>query len=163
MSSAPAHRKPPDSLNRSFILVATNISMDPLSVAASIVGILAVAAKVVEVLSPALTVLKDIPSNAKAITSETKNLITILSALQKLLDDLDSIPQKRRQLIQLDQLVASFTDGVLLFSELENLVNKVDLTNNKLWSKVHDLDFHFLLVRIQYFKSSVSLMLEILQ
>jgi hypothetical protein len=141
--------------------------MDPLSVAASIVGILAAAGKVVEILGPVISILKEAQPSTRAICSEINNSIIILSALQKLFDDPDLIPRKRKDLIQLDQLIATFTDGVLLYSELEAHALQLGTATDTLRSRIQwarkEKDFASLLSRMQYFKSSISAILNILQ
>ena len=67
---------------------------------------------------------------------EINNSIFILSALQKLFDDPDLIPQKRKDLIQLDQLIAAFTDGVFLYSELEALALQLGTGTGTLCSRI---------------------------
>ena len=141
--------------------------MDPLSVTASIVGILAAAGKVVEILGPVISILKEAQPSTRAICSEINNSIIILSALQKLFDDPDLIPRKRKDLIQLDQLIAAFTDGVFLYSELEALALQLGTATDTLRSRIQwarkEKDFASLLSRMQYFKSSITAILNILQ
>ena len=98
---------------------------------------------------------------------EINNSVIILSALQKLFDDPDLIPQKRKDLIQLDQLIATFTDGVFLYLELEALALQLGTTTDTLRSRIQwarkEKDFASLLSRMQYFKSSITAILNILQ
>ena len=144
-----------------------NLSMDPLSVTASIVGIIAAAGKVVEILGPIVSSVKGAQSSAKLVWAEVESCVVILSALQRLFDKLDSVPEKRKQLVQLDHLVATFDYGVFLFEDLERLVVRFDSAPETIKSRVkwgyHEKDFAALLSRLQYFKSSMTLMLNILQ
>jgi len=139
--------------------------MDPLSVAASIVGIQGAAGKVIEILGPVVSALKDAKSPA-TIYSEVNNSRIILSALQTFLNNLNTASRKRTALIQIDQLVAVLTDGVILFSELEALVLPLG-TSEHFRSRIQwarrERTFASLLSRLQGFKSSISLMLNILQ
>src|SRR5689334_2412527 len=96
--------------------------MDPLSVAASIIGILAAATKVVELLKPVISGVTEAPKNASVLCSRVENSRTVLAALQKLFNNLNATPRKRKELIPLDHLIIALTNGVLLFSELEALV-----------------------------------------
>lgn len=98
-----------------------------LETAAAIIGILAAAGKVAEILGPAVSAFRDVTKHAAAVLSEVNSSRIILSALQKYLDDLGNSPRKRKELIQVDQLICTLTDGVLIFSALEKLV--VDLTS----------------------------------
>jgi hypothetical protein len=135
--------------------------------AAAIIGILAAAGKVAEILHPVVSSLRDYCKNAATILSELNNLRVILNALRKYLDDLNTAPRERKELIQVDQLVAALTDGVLLFSELEVLVIRLDNPDFALPKRMQwawkDKEFASLVARIQCFKSSISVMLSILQ
>ncbi|KAF1843551.1 uncharacterized protein K460DRAFT_407893 [Cucurbitaria berberidis CBS 394.84] len=137
-----------------------------LEIAAAIIGILAAAGKVAEILGPVVSTLKDASKNANAVLSEVNNSRIILVALQKYLDDLDTAPRGRRELIQVAQLITALTDGVLLFSHLEGLVIRLDADN--IWPKRiqwarNDKKLASLVARMQCFKSSISVMLNILQ
>lgn len=141
--------------------------MDPLSVTASLVGILAAAGKVVEILGPVITTLKDTAKSAAAIHAEVNSSRIILSALQKLLHDLESAPRKRKELIQIDQLIATLTDGVLIFNELEPLVVQLGSSTENIrarvrWALKRD-PLETFVSRMQLFKGSISVMLNILQ
>jgi hypothetical protein len=141
--------------------------MDPLSIATAVVGILSAAVKVRNTLGPIVSTLKDKTKSAAAICVELNHSITILSALQTFIDDLNTASHTRRQLIHIDQLIIAFTDGVLLFSELESLVLKLGTSPDHLRARIQwarkEKDFAFLLTRMQRFKGSITVMLNILQ
>ena len=98
--------------------------MDPLSVAGSIVGILTAAAKVIEIVEPYVSSTKDAPKIAVSVHSEVNRVRAVLSSLQSILQNLSSpsTTPSRASFVQIDQLVVTFTDGVLIFSELESIV-----------------------------------------
>jgi hypothetical protein len=151
----------------SLLFYAFFVKMDPLSVTASIVGLLGAAGKVIEILGPILGAIKDIKKVASTVYSELVNLKIILSALQKWLDDLNYAPRARMALIQIDQLVAVLTDGVILLSELEAIVQPLgefrDVIRCRIqWSR-REAGLQANLSRLQIFKSSISLMLNIIQ
>lgn len=140
---------------------------DPLSVAASIIGIIAAAGKVAEILKPLVSSVKDTSKTARDIYAEVNSSRTILSALQKLFDDLNKTPRRRRELIQIDQLIATLTDGTLIFSELEPLVVQLGTSNERLrkriqWAFKRD-QLDAFVSRMERFKTSISVMLSILQ
>lgn len=95
--------------------------MDPLSVAGSIVGILTAAAKVVEIVEVFVSSTKDAPKIARSVYSEVDRVLILLNSLKAFLDDL-SISSKRAAYIQVEHLQIVFTDGVLIFSELDSIV-----------------------------------------
>lgn len=141
--------------------------MDPLSVTASIVGLLSAAGQAIQILTPILSALKDTKKVASTVYSELTHLRTVLSALQILFDDLDSVPKARAMLIPIDQLVAVFTDGVILFSELEAVVLPLREPKDSIRSRIQWFQkegaIQASLSRLQIFRSSISLMLNILQ
>lgn len=140
---------------------------DPLSVVASIIGIIAAAGKVAETLGPLISTVKDTTKSATTIHAEVNNCKIILSALQVLLEDLGSTPRKRRELIQVSQLVTILTDGALIFSELEPLVSQLGTSTEKWstriqWARKKDA-LEVLTKRLELFKGSINVMLNILQ
>jgi hypothetical protein len=140
--------------------------MEALSIAASIVGILAAAGKIAETLEPFVSSVKDTTNIAAKVQAEVNSSVIILSALQALLNNLSQTTAERQSLIQVDSLLITLTEGVLVFDELEHLV--AQLGNGKRWSnriqwarKRYTLDA--LASRMQIFKGSMTLMLSILQ
>lgn len=110
-------------------------------------------------------------SNAKQsidqVASEVNDLRTCLSALQMFLLGLTSAPRRRIGLIQLNQLVATLTEAVLTFSELEALVLPFEnmhlrATDLVRWLWKED-SVSPILQRLQRHKSSLFLMLNIVQ
>jgi hypothetical protein len=139
--------------------------MMALETAASIIGILAAAGKIAETLGPIVSAFPDVTKHTASVLSEVNNSRIILAALQRYLDDLSMSPRLRRELIQVEQLVATLTDGVLLFSELEELVFRLTgaTTVNRMRWAMNDDKFAGLITRMQCFKSSITVMLNILQ
>jgi len=146
--------------------------MDPLSVTASIVGLLGAAGKVAGVLGPLLSTWTDAPRLIRPIQSEVVAAKITLLALQRLLGDLSNISTSRATLIGVDDLITVFMDGVLVFSDLESLVLSLGPGNGgngdmSLRARVKwvqkESDFAAVLTRLQGFKGSMSLILNILQ
>lgn len=137
-----------------------------LETAAAVIGILAAAGKVAELLGPVVSAFQDATKHTAAVLSEVNNSRIILAALQRYLYDLGTSPRTRKELIQVDQLVAALMDGVLLFSELEELVLRFTssgATMNRLRWALNDEKFGSLVSRVQCFKGSITVMLNILQ
>lgn len=144
--------------------------MDPLSVTASIVGILGAAGKVAEVLGSVVTNIKDAPRVFTTITTEVNSLRIVLSSLQQFLVNLTSASPHRVALIQLDQLIVTLTDSVLTFSELETLITPLDvppgcqfLLKDRLKWLMKESAILGISEKLQKHMSSLSLMLNILQ
>lgn len=138
-----------------------------LEVSAAIIGILAAAGKVAETLGPIVSAFIDAPKHANTIHTEVRYTRTILLGLQRLFDELTLVPTRRKQLIPIDQLVAALTDGVLLFAELETLVDglgdpKEAFTNRANWARKDD-EMNAIVDRLLSFKMSIVLMLGILR
>jgi len=144
--------------------------MDPLSVTASIVGIIAAAGKVVELVGPVVRGIKNAPGALRDVYAESTDIQAILSSLQPFLCNLSSVAPARLALIQLDQLIVTFTDAVLAFSELDLLLEPLQagigqalpfLTRAKWVTKqgrICDI-----VARLQRHKATLSLMLNIIQ
>ena len=146
--------------------------MDPLTITTSIFGLLKATAQVTQYLAPYVSAAKDTPKIVTQVHSEVVYTRTILVAIEGLTKNLSTIPRRRAALIQIDQLVAVFTDGVLLFSELEAALPslppegptspRLPLQLRLQWARKEGT-LAALLARLQGFKASLSLMLNILQ
>ncbi|KAL6705198.1 hypothetical protein ACN47E_007158 [Coniothyrium glycines] len=144
--------------------------MDPLSVTASIVGILAAAGKIAELLHGTISTAKDAPRVVISLACEVQEVRTALSSLQILLADLSSSQTHRAALIQIDQLIVTLTDSVLTFSELETAIApyialqgaKVPLRARLKWVRAEDSCLK-IVDRLQRHKATICLMLNILQ
>ena len=137
-----------------------------LEVAAAIIGILAAAGKVAEILGPFAWAWKESTKNATAILAEVHSIQIILPAFQGLLEDLGASPQRRKALIQVDQLISTLTDGVLIFSDLEAFVIRGSSSpkfSDQLYFAWRHTEVNLLVSRMQCFKSSINVMLNILQ
>jgi hypothetical protein len=146
--------------------------MDPLTIPTSILGLLKATAQVAQYLAPYVAAVRDTPKIVTQVHSEVSHSRTILLALEALTKNLASIPVRRAALIQVDELIAVFTDGVLLFSELEASLPsqppteptspRIPFQTRLQWAR-KESTFAALLTRLQGFKGSISLMLTILQ
>jgi hypothetical protein len=140
-----------------------------LEVSAAIIGILAAAGQVAKTLEPVVSAFVHAPEYANTILTEVKHTRAILSGLQSLFDDLHTSPRRRKELIRVDALVAALTDGVLLFSELEALVDQLGEVEPEAtvrirtkWAR-HKSELDALVSRLLSFKISINLVLSILQ
>lgn len=137
---------------------------------AAIIGILAAAAgKVAETLGPLVSAYNNAPKHALTIYTEINHTRTILSGLEELLNNLQISSRRRKELIQVDHVLAALFDGVLLFSELESLVIRLGEVNVKRtvyiraqWAR-HEEDLSRYVSRLVSFKVCMGLMLSILR
>lgn len=143
-------------------------TMDPLSVSASIIGILGAAAKVSSVLITFVKNTKAAPKLAQTVLADVNGLSTVLSHLQTYLLGNASPTRSRASLILVEQVLVTLAECVTTFSELEDALGtskhgaEMDALNRMKWatkeSKVADIQ-----QRLQSNKSSLTLMLTILQ
>jgi cell division control protein 24 len=91
---------------------------DPLSVAASIAGLLSLAGQVYTTLDTFISNVHHAPSFANCIRIEVDSFRSSLNALHTLLSSWTA-PPRRAALIPADFIVLTFTDATLLFSEIE--------------------------------------------
>lgn len=142
--------------------------MDPLSVSASIIGILGAAAKVSSVLISFVQSTKAAPKLAQTVLSEVNGLSAILTHLQTYLLGATNPSKSRASLILVEQVIVTLTESVTTFSELEDALDtsKIDAEMGALdrvrWamkeSKISEIQG-----RLQSNKTSLNLMLNILQ
>jgi cell division control protein 24 len=143
--------------------------MDPLSIAASIAGLATAASEVANILKPYVSALSnEVPQIALRVHAEVESTRTILAAVERLTSNLALA--RNTALIQVDHVVAVLTDGVLVFSELEEAVGelRVDPSSGSLplrarvlWNR-KESTLMTLLGRLQGFKISTNLILTVL-
>ena len=139
--------------------------MDPLSVSASIIGVLVAAAKVSSVLITFAQNTKAAPKLAQTVLSDINGLSTVLSHLQTYLLGNTTPLKSRASLILVEQVIVTLTECVITFSELEDVLGTskdMGVLDRIKWamkeSKISDIQR-----RLQSDKSSLTLMLTILQ
>ncbi|KAF5018986.1 hypothetical protein F66182_9004 [Fusarium sp. NRRL 66182] len=136
---------------------------DPLSIVASIVGLIAAAGKVCGVLSSFIGSTVDAPESAASTLQNMEHMKLTLYSVQSLIESLDSIEASRKSLIQLDHLSIVVTHSVLTVSELESIICHKDGIMHRLrwvWNEKKVLG---LLPRLETQKSSLTLMVAVLQ
>ncbi|KUJ22170.1 uncharacterized protein LY89DRAFT_395334 [Mollisia scopiformis] len=146
--------------------------MDPITITTSIFGLLKATETIAGYLGPYVSAARDTSQIVRQVHSEVVYTRTTLLALEGLIKNISSVPVRRAALIQVDQLVAVFTDGVLLFSELEaslpsppsaeSSTSRLPILSRLKWAR-KESTFTSLFTRLQGFKGSISLMLTILQ
>jgi hypothetical protein len=148
---------------------------DPLSIAASVVGLLAVSSKVIFGLTTFASAIKHTPKSLQRVVAEVGAVNCILGEVQKLIawqSDGERPNNQRLDLIQLDHLVTTLTGCVLVFSELEkhidDLVGADSGSKPRIiwerisWTRKED-EIGKLMDDLHRHKTSLSLMLTIIQ
>lgn len=98
--------------------------MDPLSIAASIAGLLALAGKVASTLVKVSSGIGDVSQSMNELISLTKEIEIVFATMSILVLSIGTVSRDRLSLIRVDSLVATLTEAVLTFRELEGLVNR---------------------------------------
>lgn len=141
--------------------------MDPMSAAASIIGLLGAATKVSEVLLKFIGSVKGAPKLAQNVLMEISDVSACLSQLQRYLQGALSTSSSQEQLLMVEQLVVTLSNCVLIFSELEETVESLKpVEPMQPWRLAQwvfkEQAVSALMVRMQQSKLSLSLMLTTL-
>lgn len=140
-------------------------TMDGISVAASFVGLIAMAAKITLGLNDFITWVKEAPNRAGAVLREVADISACLGQVQSLLLGTGRVNASNQSLLMVDEINVVLSNCVLIFSELEQLVEglKSDRQTSigylRRWATV-ERAVAALLLRLQYSKTSLSLMIS---
>ena len=141
--------------------------MDPLSAAASVIGLLGAAAKVSEVLLRFIGNVKGAPKLAQSVLMEVSDVSACLSQLQRYLHGALATSSSHEELLMVEQLVVTLSNCVLIFSELEEIVDSLKPAERmQPWRLAQWLlkeqAITALMIRLQQSKLSLNLMLTTL-
>lgn len=146
--------------------------MDPLSVTASIIGILTAAANITNAICAFTSAIQDTPRLARSVSFEIEALSAIFSQLQGFLRQ-ESLERKgssplvkRMSMTTVEQFVRILGSCVLTFSELEEEIDDLgDPENDGVWSRVKwnqkQTVLREILADLQQQKLSLSLMIGV--
>lgn len=148
--------------------------MDPLSVSAAVVGILAASASSISTLRSIWKSLGDAPKFAQDVFSEVTAISGCLGQLQSFLLNIDTVDRSRAALLRVDQVLVSLSECVSVFSELHRILDRVKVagdirepsTTMSISSRARvlrsELEIREILVRLQASKSTLNFMLTTL-
>ena len=141
--------------------------MEPISFVASIIGLMQAGKKIAGFISS----MADAPQTAQNILREVETLQTIFRQLQGLISERGRQSMSRRERICLDDLVATLTSCVCVFSELDGALESLGAPddavgpNLTVWDKtkwaVKEESIEKILKNLQMNKSSLQWMLSI--
>ena len=141
--------------------------MDPISVSASIVGLLDVTARASNLVINFIQGAKEAPKSAQNVLSEVTDIRSCLGQLESYLLGTRVAEASRTTILMVDQTVVTLTTCVATFSQLEETL--VHLTKDQLRSVVDKIKWarkeeHVskLVLRLQSSKTSLNLMLTTL-
>lgn len=99
--------------------------MEPISAAASIVGLVGAAAKVSESLFKFIRSVKEAPKLASTVLQEVSDISACLSQLQNFLMGTEAASRSHENLLMVEQIIVALSNCVLIFSELEEIVESL--------------------------------------
>ena len=142
---------------------------DPLSIAAGVVGLITAAAQISSLLIKFSKQVYEAPEQARIVLTEVGDLSTILCSLQNFILQKQTVDRSRKALLPIDPVVVIVSGCVSTFSELQQLLDEMDLVGagsmNTLgrlkWTK-NEKQLSTLIQRLQTHKASLSLILTIL-
>lgn len=140
--------------------------MDPLSVIASITGILAVAAKITAAVTEFIGKERDAPRSIRSVLMELSDLTSCLAHLEMFVRGAKDAPKTRRDAISVEQIVAITTSLVLNMSELHKILDSFKLdkpmsTSVRLRWLGSEEKINEILTRVGASKTSLNLILTI--
>ncbi|KAI2640770.1 P-loop containing nucleoside triphosphate hydrolase protein [Hypomontagnella submonticulosa] len=142
---------------------------DPLSIAASVAGLIALSGSIYSALSAHVSrANSNTPQSAYTLLLTVLEMRSALISVSSLVTSFLSVPPERRALVQLDHLIVCLTQSVLTFSDLEAFVGTwpedIQSSRWKRWRWTFQGDkFAILNTKIQDHKLSLNLVLNILQ
>ena len=141
--------------------------MDPISAAASIVGLLGATAKISETLYNFVTSVKEAPKLASNVLQEVSATSACLSQLHSYLMGTKATSRSHDNLLMVEQITVALSNCVLIFSELEEIVESLkpsdpmQLGTLFQWVRKETAIRH-LFTRLQHSKASLNLMMTTL-
>ncbi|KAJ9149383.1 hypothetical protein NKR23_g4304 [Pleurostoma richardsiae] len=142
---------------------------DPLSIAASITGLVAAARKIYTVLSGFTASVSNAPEIVQATLAEVVQMKSALIEVQQLMDAVETLPPDRKALIRLDHITITFSQCTIILTELESVVCDRFVTDARLTSRLRwalgesEKKIARLLPRLESQRSCLTLMMSILR
>jgi len=144
--------------------------MDPLSISASVAGLLALSGSIYSILARFTSSINDAPRSAHSAMVAVEGMRIALSSVEELIRTINAVPQRRKVLIQLDHLIITLTQSMITFSELEAQVSPFiadSAAEPSTWDRLkfawQEERILISIQRLESHKSSIMLMLSILQ
>jgi hypothetical protein len=144
--------------------------MDPFSISTAVGSLLGLSETLALVLHDFITNVQDAPHSAQEALFAVKEMGFALSSAERLLSDLFALQSGRKAMVELEHLVVTITQSVITFKELESLIcpeadaksSLITIRSRLKWAWKEEAVSRAVL-RLQGHKSSLSLLLNILQ
>lgn len=145
--------------------------MDPLSITAGVVGLLATAAAVIKALDTMRSSIQDTPRTITWALAEVTDVRSAISRLYDLIEHMDLVPSGAKSMIGVQDAVVSVSEMVVSFDSLLGLLGPFNVDGapsvDNIWDKARWLrkkdDVARSIQQIQTHKGSITLILNILQ
>ncbi|KAI8671283.1 LIM zinc-binding domain-containing protein [Fusarium keratoplasticum] len=148
-----------------FLFRRLPASMEPFSTASSVAGLIIAAGKIYSLLD-FISSVKNSPTTISDAKNEVKHAQSALCSLKRYLNNLASLNPTRTAMIQVDDLRVTLSDAMMAFSDFETLLLTLDnIARVKafiVWPK-YAKDIEERMAKVQRYKTSLTLMLNILQ
>ncbi|KAI1492988.1 hypothetical protein F5X96DRAFT_294160 [Biscogniauxia mediterranea] len=103
---------------------------DPLSIAASVAGLLGLSGAIYTQLSGIVQQYRDVPQSAHQLLLAVSEMRVVVASVSELVDGLMQCPPRRRAMVQIDHLILVLTETVMALSEIEQFLER--------WSALYD-------------------------
>ena len=141
--------------------------MDPISVSASIAGLLSAAVHISRIVVTFIQSAKGAPQTAQNVLSEVTDISSCLGQLKSYLLGTRVATTSRTSMLMVEQIVVTLTTCVATFSELEGILTYLtkdqprSVIDKIKWAR-KEQDISKLVLRLQSSKTSLNLMLTTL-
>jgi hypothetical protein len=142
---------------------------DPLSIAASVAGLLGVTAKLSTTIGSFVSNVSDAPESSRWALSVVAETRLTLHSIKDLMDRLPHLPRDRKEMIHIRHLVVVFREAILSLSELEAIVCTNTQNHATRWQSLRvkwaleEEKIVKIIQRLQGHKTSLSTMLNVIQ
>jgi hypothetical protein len=140
--------------------------MDPLSIGSAVIGLIAGTSRIAPLLHHFIVHTRNAPKTASQILDELNSIAAALQQLQTYVLNAAGAPSARRSMLSLNNIIATLTACVTTYSDLDSVVQKcLDKHGSVRRAKwiINETEIVELVQRVQAHKSSLTLMLTILQ
>ena len=142
---------------------------DPLSIAASITGLLGLAGQVAIIIKGFISSVVDAPESARSALAAVEEMGMVLMSVKQVMDKLSQLPHHRKAMIHVRHLVVIFRESILSFSRLEAILKPAipkAFSKGVTWDKIQWVAIEDSILeavaRLEGHKTSISLILIIL-
>ena len=104
--------------------------MDPLSVSASVFGLLGASAKISSSIYTFMSNASNAPATAQNLVMDMTDIAAALGSLQNYLSGQRQSSAERSSLTLLEHVLTTLTDCVTTYSDLQRIVDEVDISSN---------------------------------